>query len=432
MALKGYTIPLVDLMNEQERQFTVDREEGLYLGHPSTVLLDDGQTVLCVYPRSHGHGPVTLKKSRDGGKTWSDRLPVPDSWNTSLETPVLYRTKGPDGQKHILMFSGLYPIRMAHSEDEGETWSELEPIGPYGGIVAVSDMVDRGGGEYLAFFHDDGRFIAPVGDHRTEVYVAGEGGNTVSRILTSGKNAHGGWTPENVWNSCDRAGWLPGSAWEKRFDTLWDNENNPAHRRGFIVYRIRSLDGGLTWSLPEEALVSPGAEGCASWPEGEEVPALQLCEPGIVHSPDGRRLAMLLRENSRRCNSFVCFSKDGGLGWHGLRELPGALTGDRHQALSLPDGRILISFRDLCRDSPTKGDWVGWIGTFEDLETGREGAYRIRFMKDWHRWDCAYPALKLLKDGTVLAVTYGHWTPEQPAYVMGVRLTVAELDARVH
>ena len=40
---KGYTIPIVDISNETERQYLVDREEGLYIGHPTTVLMDDNE-----------------------------------------------------------------------------------------------------------------------------------------------------------------------------------------------------------------------------------------------------------------------------------------------------------------------------------------------------------------------------------------------------
>ncbi len=59
------------------------------------------------------------------------------------------------------MFSGLYPIRMAVSEDDGASWSELNAIGDFGGIVAMSSVeaVDKTPGHYMALFHDDGRFI---------------------------------------------------------------------------------------------------------------------------------------------------------------------------------------------------------------------------------------------------------------------------------
>jgi len=85
-------LPLVDLAGETSRQVVVDREPGQYLGHPTTVLLEDGRTILCVYPKGHGKGAILYTKSEDGGKTWSARLPTPASWATSLETPTIYRT----------------------------------------------------------------------------------------------------------------------------------------------------------------------------------------------------------------------------------------------------------------------------------------------------------------------------------------------------
>jgi hypothetical protein len=60
----------------------VDREEGQYLGHVTTVLLEDGRTMLAVYPKGHGKGAIVLKRSSDGGRTWSARLPTPGNWAT--------------------------------------------------------------------------------------------------------------------------------------------------------------------------------------------------------------------------------------------------------------------------------------------------------------------------------------------------------------
>src|SRR5581483_3024852 len=80
---RGYTIPLLDLADQKQRQVVVDREPGQYLGHPTTVLLEDGRTILAVYPKGHGRGAIVLKRSTDGGLTWSGRLPVPENWATS-------------------------------------------------------------------------------------------------------------------------------------------------------------------------------------------------------------------------------------------------------------------------------------------------------------------------------------------------------------
>ena len=346
----GFSIPWVDLAGETERVIEVDREPGQYLGHPTLALLPDGKTLLCVYPKGHGRGPIVLKRSEDGGRTWSERQPVPVSWATSQETPTIHLVERPEGGHRLLLFSGLHPIRMARSEDLGRTWTELLPIGDYGGVVAMASLLPARDGSLLAWFHDDGRFL--------------DGRGLVDR---------------------------------------------------FRVYQVRSEDGGLHWSEPREILSHPLA---------------QLCEPGVFRSPDGLRLAMLLRENRRRYQSFLSFSDDEGRSWSEPRELPAALTGDRHAGVQTPDGRLFLSFRDTGRESPTAGDWVAWVGTFEDLEQGREGRYRVRLMDNHHRWDCAYPGVALLPDGTIVAVTYGHWSPGEAPWIACLRLRLEELEAR--
>ena len=128
---------VLDLNEQTDRQVIVDREPGQYLGHPTTCLLEDGKTILCVYPKGHGRGAIVYKRSDDGGLSWSDRLETPASWATSKEVPTLHRVIGPDGKRRVIMWSGLYPARLAVSEDDGATWSELSPVGDWGGIVVM-------------------------------------------------------------------------------------------------------------------------------------------------------------------------------------------------------------------------------------------------------------------------------------------------------
>jgi hypothetical protein len=181
----------------------------------------------------------------------------------------------------------------------------------------------------------------------------------------------------------------------------------------FTLYKIISQDGGLSWSAPIEIL------------RGSKV---HLCEPGLIRSPDGNQLAVLLRENSRTRNSYVIFSDDEGHTWTNPRELPAALTGDRHTAKYAPDGRLFISFRDRTHLSPTWGDWVAWIGTYTDIVEGREGQYRIRLMDNTKGADCAYPGVEVLPDGTFISTTYGHWLKNEEPFIVSVRLRVEELD----
>ena len=119
--------------------------------------------MIAVYPKGHGRGAIVMKRSADGGLTWSERLPVPENWATSLEMPTIHRVVEPDGKKRLIVWSGLYPARLAVSEDDGATWTPLAPVGDWGGIVVMSALVELkpfGRGRYMAMFHDDGRFFA--------------------------------------------------------------------------------------------------------------------------------------------------------------------------------------------------------------------------------------------------------------------------------
>ena len=50
-------------------------------------------------------------------------------------------------------------------------------------------------------------------------------------------------------------------------------------------------------------------------------------------------------------------------------------------------------------------------------------------MNNHHEWDCAYPSLKLLPDGTFVTTTYGYWEAGAEPYIVSVRFTMAEIDA---
>jgi len=355
LSLMG-AIPLVDLSADRDRPIIVDREDGQYLGHPTTVVLEDGLTVLCVYPKGHGKGPIQLKRSTDGGRTWGPRLPVPENWATSLETPTLHRVVDAQGHRRLIVWSGLWPARLSVSEDNGSTWSPLKAVGDWGGIVVMGSVepVRHRNGHYLAWFHDDGRYISQDA-----------------------------------------------------------KASNPVV---FRLYQTRSEDGGLTWSRPR-----------VLWSDSES----HLCEPGAIRSPDGNTLVLLLRENRRKRNSQFIVSTDEGATWSTPKELPRSLTGDRHTAKYARDGRLVISFRDAAKESPTAGDWVAWVGQFSDLLQGREGLCRVRLGDNQHAWDCAYPGVEVLGDGTILATTYGHWDAGKPPYIISVRFTLEELDRRL-
>ncbi len=340
---KPAKVKTIDWARHRKRQVTVDQEEGQYLGHVSTTLLADNRTILAVYPKGHGKGAIIMKRSEDGGKTWSDRLPVPENWATSLETPTIHRV----GPKRLILWSGLYPARIATSDDEGKTWTPLRQVGDWGGIVVMGFVEPTRDGRLIAMFHDDGRFFAREG----------KAGGT------------------------------------------------------FTLYQTESADLGETWSAPR-ALQSSSE--------------VHLCEPGQIRSDDGRQIAVLLRENRRQKPSHLMVSTDEGKTWGAPRPMHPNLTGDRHTLRRLPDGRIVAVFRDMM-EGPWKGDFVAWVGTYSDLLMGKEGQLRIRLLDNQDSWDCGYPGLELLPDGTLVATTYGYWEKGKPPFIKAVRFKASDL-----
>jgi len=357
-------IPAIDLDTDANRQIVVDQEASQYLGQVSTTMLDD-DTIYAVYPKGHGNGAIVMKRSEDGGLTWSERLPTPGNWETSRETPTIFRTVDSNGVERLILWSGLYPARMARSEDQGNTWTPLAEAGDWGGIVVMGFVEPlEEDGHYLAMFHDNGAVIDGSG------------------VRSGGRE----------------------------------------------LYQTFSEDGGLTWSQPEMVYSSTN---------------VFLCEPFAIRSPDGNEIAVLLRDSSRRKNSHAIFSSNEGETWSEPRELPLALTGDRHVAKYSPDGRLFISFRANSPKPrrPTRTfetDWVGWVGTYEDIVQGREGQYIVRLKKN-HRdtsefdsyypgYDCGYSGVELMPDGTFVCTSYGHWIRGEAPFIMCVRFTLDDLD----
>jgi hypothetical protein len=176
-----------------------------------------------------------------------------------------------------------------------------------------------------------------------------------------------------------------------------------------------SADGGLTWTHMGVIARHPVA---------------RLTEPALIASPDGKQLAVLIRENSRQFNSMLIVSNDEGATWSEPVELPDVLTGDRHMPHYADDGRLVITFRDRCVGSPTYGDFVAWVGTYDDLVNLRNGDYRVRLLNSFGQArDTGYSGLELLPDGTMVATTYAPLYVGAKPSVVSVRFSLEELDA---
>ena len=348
-------VHLVDISREKSRHVIIAAgTPDVYQGHPHTLLMPDGRTIFCVWTYNHGGACGPMKRSDDGGLSWSELLPVPENWSTVINCPTIHRLTDPDGRARLLVFAGNGDMYQSVSEDDGATFSPMAP----NGLKCV---------------------VAPMS------------------VLSAGSTG-----AYHMWYHRGRAG------------------KSERHDKSDVgVYQSTSYDGGVTW--PDTKLVC-------------EVKGAVPCEPTVVESPDESTLVLLIRENTRTMNSLTAVSRDRGATWTEPVELPAELTGDRHCAAYAPDGRLVVVMRDMAAESPTKGSFVGWVGSFDDLPTGGVGQYRLKLLHQYgeRSSDCGYPGLEILPDGTFVATTYVKYEPgpEQNS-VVAVRFRLDELDDRL-
>ena len=148
---------------------------------------------------------------------------------------------------------------------------------------------------------------------------------------------------------------------------------------------------------------------------------------------------MLMRENSRRYNSLYAVSDDEGETWSKPKELPAALTGDRHAAVDAKDGRLVVMLRDrrpvpkseANHDKGGQSVWGSgkttvWVGRYEDIPTGREGQYLMRVLGYG-----GYGKLECLPDGSILGLTYCRYPDDSRnlSSIVTTRFKLEETDA---
>lgn len=349
------TVKFVDISQLTGRQSMVAQgTKTVYNGQPTTVLLPDGRTMYCVWTYGHGGKLGPMKRSDDGGLTWSELLPVPDNWATTTNCPTIYRLVDPHGKARLFVFAGHGPdegktMHRSYSEDDGKTWTPMAKTGLGGTAMPFCTIEPIDGGKRLL------------------------GMTNIRR---------------------------PGETKDPRSN---------------VIAQSISEDGGLTWSTP--------------WRIVLDIPDLKPCEPEVIRSPNGKQLLCIMRENVKRVSLFMT-SNDEGRTWSKPKATPPTLYGDRHKAKYAPDGRLVICFRDTGKTSPTRNHFVAWVGTYDDIVKRRPGQYRLKLLHNYRVWDCGYPGVEVLPDGTIVATTYLKYTdgPEKNS-VVSTRFNLAELDA---
>lgn len=369
-------IKTVDISGEKHRHSIVAAgTPELYQGHPTTALLSDGKTMFCFWPVNHGGHSGSGAMSTDAGRTWSridEKLPA--GMRYFVECPMTHVLTDKKGKSRIWVWGGFKAL-----DEKGRKSS----VGSKERIAAASVTKLP----MPSIMSDDG------GKTWKEMPSLGEKFRCVLSFQAMTKLKNG--------------------------DYLGIYHRGPVNcvdRAPLELLASTTSDGGFTWSDP--VVIAPSFDG------------LNFCEPWITRSPDGKELAILIRENSRKGRSKVIFSRDEGATWTKAVDVPAGLTGDRHQGVMLPDGRMVVCFRDMDKGSKTKGHYVAWVGPYDALHGKGEGYLVKLFHCHGGWWDVGYSGVHLLADGTIVCTTYTRYlTSKNKPSVVTTRFKVSETDS---
>ncbi|MEZ0388361.1 MAG: sialidase family protein [Verrucomicrobium sp.] len=288
---------------------------------------------------------------------------------------------------------------MARSEDGGLTWVRMDDQLPDGfrkhrNCPSIYRMVD------------------PAGKERLWVFSARPG---MSRIMSgdSGKT----WleqTPLGL--DCVMTFSSVVQLKDGRYLGLYHKGPAGKDKSPLQVLQTTTADGGQTWEAPRVVAAVEGKDPC---------------EPFVFRSPDGNELCCLMRENKHKGRSLMMFSQDDGATWSPPQDTPWGLTGDRHMGVYAKDGRLVVAFRDVARQSPTQSHFVAWVGRYEDLKKDGPGTgtYRIKLLHSHAGRDCGYPGMAVLPDGTIVATTYIKYAAGADKHsVVSTRFKLEETD----
>lgn len=340
-----------------------------YLGQPDMVMLDDEKTLITVYPVGHGRGSIVMQVSRDAGESWTEKTDIPASWSSSYETPTMYKLNMTDGSTKLILISGR-PANFGAptggwdssiSTDGGETWTEYQT--------------------YWENFSNGTRNETVVA-MASMIQMKDEDGNLIDK-------------------------WM----------AVYHNGSSFVNYKTYLTF---DEQGNQQWTEPVPYLS-----------EYRSIESrYQMCEIGMFRSPDGKRIIGLARSQSHANPATMIYSDDEGETWSKPMDLPGSLAGERHKIMYDPTDptgqRMIVTFREIQYDREGNdntfgsdwmaGDWIAWVGTYDDIMNQNDGQYRILLCEDWaanaKSGDTGYTGMAVLSDGTFILDTYGHWDKE--------------------
>ncbi len=350
-------LPTVDLSQEAARQVVIAQgTPEVYQGHPTTLLMPDGKAMFCVWTHDHGGPCGPMKRSDDGGRTWSELLPVPESWATVKNCPAIYRLIDPSGVARLFVFAGQGPDGTMHqsfSNDNGKTWSPMQSNGlvcvmPFCTIVPV----------------DGGKRLIGLSNIRRP----GETKDPRSNVVAQSESTDGGLT------------WGP---WRIILDR---RDLKPCEPEV-----VRSPEGKqLLCLLRENVRTQPGHfmtsdDECQTWSDIRDLPAgLHGDRHKAAYAPDGR-LVICFRDmgaTSPTKNHFVVWvgryedivgGRDGEYKIKLLHSHKGSDCGYPGLEL-LPDGTFVATTYVKYRPGPEKHSVVSARFTLDETDRMRDSS----------------------------------------------------------
>ena len=237
-----------------EADWKLTRARVVYKGAPATheeryrvipcvARMLDGTIVVAVEPG--GHKPIFIRSS-DGARTWS--RPYQGVLGEEVRTISTIGVRR-DGR---LMAVSEKPLRLAHSEDQGRTWTrgKLIDTGPLKGSWVWT------GGRPIEL--EDGTLVIPVAGYLQSGWLSAG----VARSTDDGDSwefvvmGHGNPDNQMIFSEPTMAVLSDGSlvALMRTEDRV--NEIIPGEPRGERtgLCRVNSIDGGKTWTSPIETL----------------------------------------------------------------------------------------------------------------------------------------------------------------------------------